>query len=239
MTYIVLLSAVLIGGLVAEFANLNDRIKKLFATFSGAFLLAVTVFHLLPEVFSHSSKEIGFFIMLGVFIQISLEFVSKGIEHAHESSHHGHFHHFSLAIFISLSIHAFLEGAPLAHAGHGHAHDHVHYFDELTNPVLAGIFIHKVPIAAILYTMLRESNYSKLKSSLFLLLFAVMSPLGSYLTHEWHLLAEYATQINAIVIGIFLHISTVILFESDKDHHFNSAKLAMITLATAIVYFSY
>jgi hypothetical protein len=249
MTYLALFAAVVIGGLFAEFVNLNSNTKKHFATFSGAFLLAITVFHLIPEVFIHPSKDLALFIMIGVFIQILLEFFSKGIEHAHDHSDHGHFHHFSLAMFISISIHAFLEGAPLAdnlmHIGHEHAHGHSHAHDapawlaELGNPLLAGIFIHKVPIAAILYSMMRASDYSRLKSAIILLIFGLMSPLGSFLAHELEFIAIYATQISAIVIGIFLHISTTILFESDKDHNFNIIKLFLIVLATAIVYFSY
>ncbi|MEI6854394.1 MAG: zinc/iron permease, partial [Bacteroidota bacterium] len=46
--------------------------------------------------------------------------------------------------------------------------------------------------------------------------------------------------ILAVVVGIFLHISTTILFESDENHGFNLKKFAVIVLgfgATIILSF--
>ena len=247
MSYIILFSAVIIGFLLGEYIKPRKKLKQLFLTFSGAFLLAITVFHLLPEVYHHGSEKIGFFIMLGVFIQILLEFISKGIEHAHEPgnhsistdkhshSHNQGKHNFTLPMFISISIHAFLEGAPVA-AGHEH---HQHVLNELSNPILMGIFIHKVPIASIIYVAFRENGYSKKVSFLIISFFGLMSPAGAYLANSVPLIMQYSAQINAVVIGIFLHISTTILFESSSGHKFNSAKLIVITIATALVYFSY
>ena len=234
MTYIVLFAAVIIGVIVGEFINPHKSLKSLFLTFSGAFLLAITVFHLLPGVYSHGGDKIGFFIMLGVFTQILLEFISKGIEHAHEPNSHGHNHAFTLPMFISISIHAFLEGAPVA----DHAH-HNHLIDEISNPILMGIFIHKIPIASIIYLAFRNNGYSKTLSISLIALFGLMSPAGTFLANNIPSIIKYSAQINAVVIGIFLHISTTILFESSKGHKFNSAKLIIITLATALVYFSY
>ena len=235
MTYIILFSAVVIGVLIGQFIKPHKTLKSLFLTFSGAFLLAITVFHLLPEVYHHGGDKIGFFIMLGVFIQIVLEFISKGIEHAHEpSSHRGHNHAFTIPMFVSISIHAFLEGAPVA--------DHIthqHIINEISNPILLGIFIHKVPIASIIYVAFRENGYSKTLSFILITVFGLMSPAGTYLASHVPSIIQYSAQINAVVIGIFLHISTTILFESSSGHKFNSAKLIVITLATALVYFSY
>jgi hypothetical protein len=38
---------------------------------------------------------------------------------------------------------------------------------------------------------------------------------------EIWMIADFAPKIQAIVIGIFLHVSTTILFETDHDHRFN------------------
>ncbi|MBR9847740.1 MAG: ZIP family metal transporter, partial [Algicola sp.] len=43
--------------------------------------------------------------------------------------------------------------------------------------------------------------------------------------------------INAIVIGIFFHISTTILFETGDGHKFNLSKLIAIILGVGIAYF--
>jgi len=234
MTYLILFSAVIFGVLIGEYIKPRKSLKQLFLTFSGAFLLAITVFHLLPEVYEHGGDKIGVFIMLGVFTQILLEFISKGIEHAHEPNSHGHSHAFTIPMFISISIHAFLEGAPVA----DHVH-HQHLIEEISNPLLIGIFIHKVPIASIIYVAFRENGYSKTLSFILISIFGLMSPAGTYLASHVPSIIKHSAQINAVVIGIFLHISTTILFESSSGHKFNSAKLIVIILATALVYFSY
>ena len=46
------------------------------------------------------------------------------------------------------------------------------------------------------------------------------------------------TTLMAFVIGIFMHISTTILFESSDIHRFNFAKLAAIVVGTALAILS-
>ena len=64
----------------------------------------------------------------------------------------------------------------------------------------------------------------------FLTVFALMSPLGVILSENMIFFEKYSAEITALIIGIFLHISTVILFESSENHNFNLHKfLAIIT----------
>ena len=72
---------------------------------------------------------------------------------------------------------------------------------------------------------------------IFLFLFGLMTPLGSLLSSELEQLRGYETQINAIAIGVFLHVSTTILFESSKDHKFNLAKVLSIIFGVVVAYF--
>ena len=71
----------------------KSRIKLLLA-FSGAFLMGMTIFHLLPEVYHEAlhtheensdfgDKAIGVWIVVGILLQIVLEFFSHGAEHGH------------------------------------------------------------------------------------------------------------------------------------------------------------
>ncbi|MBK5193793.1 MAG: ZIP family metal transporter [Flavobacteriaceae bacterium] len=221
MIYILPLLSVLLGYLVALFIKPSTSIAfKLLLSFSGAYLLSVTVFNLLPEVYQSGVSNIGVFIMFGLLVQILLEFLSKGVEH-------GHFHFdantskFPLILLISLCIHSFLEGFPLNNSDH----------------LLHGVVIHKIPVAAILSAFLLHSRISKLKVFLFLIIFALMTPLGSYIQSHFEPLARYSLYINAMVIGIFLHVSTTILFESSKNHKFNASKLGAIVLAILLAYF--
>jgi hypothetical protein len=57
-----------------------------------------------------------------------------------------------------------------------------------------------------------------------------MAPLGaiSGSLFQTHSSVHFYNNIMALVIGIFLHISTTILFESGSDHRFNIYKLMAI-----------
>ncbi|GGD92746.1 ZIP family metal transporter [Planktosalinus lacus] len=192
---------------------------KLFLAFSGAFLLALTVFELLPEVYDSQNKNIGIFIMAGILLQIFLEFFSKGAEHGHVHIHSKNTT-FPWLLFLSLSIHSFLEGIPI------HDHDHL----------LIGIIIHKIPIAIILTVFFIQAGYSTKNSLLFLLLFSLMTPAGSFASEKFEFLELYYVEATAVVIGIFLHVSTTILFESSEGHKFNLAKLLIVIFATFLAY---
>ena len=80
---------------------------KLLIAFSGAYLFAITVLHLIPEIY-HTNTDgiyIGLFILIGFFLQIILEHFSQGIEHGHEHEHlHGSV---PVSMMIGLCIHAF------------------------------------------------------------------------------------------------------------------------------------
>ena len=207
----------------------SQRYTKLLLSFSGAYLLALTVFVLIPEVYhqhDHSLdfKYIGLFVIVGVLLQIVLEFFSHGAEHGHPGHLHTAHTAFPLSLFISLSIHSILEGFPLSH---GHNHDLVY-----------GIFVHKLPVAIVLTTFFINSGINKWKTALFLLFFSLMTPLGTYLSANVPQLIAYHTELSAIVIGIFLHISTVILFENAEGHRFNLLKFLSVCVGFAVAYFT-
>ena len=84
MTYIVLIASVFIGVFIVQsITNLKANAIKLLLAFSGAYLFAVSIFHLLPQVYTGDNKQIGIYLVLGFVLQIILEFFSQGIEHGH------------------------------------------------------------------------------------------------------------------------------------------------------------
>lgn len=213
--------AVVLGFVLATFTkNQKSWNTKLLLSFSGAFLLALTLFELLPEVYEHlDTKLSGVLIMTGILLQIVLELFSKGAEHGHVHIHK-HETLFPWMLFISLCIHSFLEGFAI--------HDH--------NDMVYGVLVHKIPIATLITLFLLQSNFNKIQVAVFLLIFAFMTPLGTLISHTSNIAAEYTDMINAVVIGIFFHISTTILFESGDGHKFNLSKFISIILGVGVAY---
>lgn len=214
MNYILPFLSVVLGYVIALILKPKSKKNlKLLLAFSGSFLLSITVMDLLPEVYEIHSHSVGIFIMIGILFQIILEFFSKGAEHGHV---HGHdkIQEMPWLLFISLCIHAFFEGFPV-----GHHHD-----------LAFGIAIHHLPIAIILTTFFLNAELSKTTLFVFMLTFALMTPLGTFMSETLPTLAHYYTEITAIVIGILFHISSTIIFESSEGHKFNIAKISMIIL---------
>ena len=228
LSYLFLFLSVAVGAIIVEILKpTKSKNIQLLLTFSGAYLLAVSFLHLIPELFDNKPpKGIGIFILAGFLIQILLEFFSKGIEH-------GHFHKqkiIPISVMLSLCIHALLEGIPL---GGGLEHNH-----SAEQALLTGILLHKAPVAIVLFSFFLQSGMSKVKAYLLLFLFALMSPLGMYSGTLFQELSNYSNEIMAIVIGIFLHISTTILFESTDGHRFSFQKILTIIIGACIAILS-
>ncbi len=218
MEIIALILSVLVGVLLVVVLKPKEKFVALLLTFSGAYLLSITVLNLFPDIFAKGDDSIGIYIILGLLIQLVLDFFSKGADHGH--IHVADTKIVPWALFISLTIHAFMEGLPLSSQHH---HD-----------LLWAIVVHKVPIVMVLVSFLLHYTNKKGISLLFLIIFALMTPLGSLVGNSIPFLIKYSNEINAIVAGSFLHIATIILFESSKDHRFNLQKFSAILVGVGL-----
>ena len=73
---------------------------------------------------------------------------------------------------------------------------------------------------------------------MFLLVFALMTPLGSLastilLAFGSEGITIYFDYVMAMVIGIFLHVSTSILFETGENHYYNRQKFFTVVIGMA------
>ncbi len=224
MEIAILFFCVLLGGgavLVIKSSLIENT--RLLLSFSAAYLLALCLLHLLPEVFYSDLKVPGAYILLGFLLQIILEYFSQGLEHGHS---HVNSSRFPIAVVLSLLVHAFIEGMPF---GAGHAHDHMHAHN---HSLLTGIVLHKIPISIVLASMLLKAKFSKLKILLALTIFALMSPLGAISLHFIEgsslNLGNLFPMTTGILIGVLLHVATTIIFESSDGHKFNAVKFISI-----------
>lgn len=202
---------------------------QILLSFTGAYLLAITVTHLVPEVFAHNnSSNTAYFILAGFFMQLLIVQFTRGIEHGHLHLHEAGSGGYVAGVVFGLTLHAFLEGVPLSGSDIGHDHaEHVYY----------AILIHKLPEAFSLATVLFFSLKKHSHAAIILLLFTLVTPAGAW---AGHFLSERSAghSINwllAIVCGTFIHISTTIIFESSgKAHHISLYKFLAILLGTGL-----
>ena len=230
-----LILSVLLGGLLVSYlkANYKRHTIKLTLAFSGGFLLAIVFCHLLPDLYQHDFETTGLYILIGFLLQLILEYFSGGIEHGHTDSKAGL--SVPLTLFIALSIHSIIEGFPLGNVEGGHASHIGHGHGSL----FWGILFHQIPVAIALMSLFVDSNMGMRKSWLFLILFALTTPLGAviglYVNPEDVGLDVHV--ILAIVVGMFLHISTTIIFETSENHRINLLKLICILVGGGLAMF--
>ena len=214
--YLLPIFAVFIGSLLIYLWRPKDlRSIKLFLAFSGAFLLGNTITSLIPSVFTNGNEDISYWILAGIIIQIMLEQLSKGAEHGHI---HTSEKRIPLTLVTGLYLHALIEGFPI------HRH----------NDLLWAIIIHKLPIAMLLTLAIWQTKFKFFKKVIVLIGFAIMTPLGSYLDFYTPILQPYSLHITALVVGVLIHISTTILFESSENHNFNISKLLVIVIGLGL-----
>jgi len=231
MDYLLLLSSIALGVLsVFLFKLFDPRHVKLLNAFTGAYLLCLTFLHLLPELYhpaagsaTVSELRLGVLILAGFFAQVALDVISMGVEHGHAHHLHGRM---PVGVLAGLCLHAFIEAMALGKAD-------LHYDPASRRLLLYSIVLHNYPVSIALLGMLLQSGMSR-RSSLGLLgIFACMGPLGMTLSAHTFL-AAHSRELMAVVIGIFMHISTTILFESSEIHRFHLAKLAAILIGVGL-----
>ena len=213
-----LVLSVLLGVLLGKFFGNNEKVAKILLIVSAGFLISICVVEVFPQVYKVEDENIGLGIVFGVLLQMFLENLTKGFEH-------GHFHYercniLPVGLILGMFIHAFIEGIPLARE-----------YDEHSSYLL-GILVHNLPISFVLGAFLLREKKNKIVALVTILFFAAASPLGmllgEYMNPKWN------SYFLALSGGIFLHISSVIIFESNKNHKMDWEKILLVILGVFI-----
>lgn len=226
------------GASVLFLSKLRPKNFKSILTFSGGYLFAITIIHLLPELYSIHPGEgiyLGIFVLAGFYAQILLSSFSTGVEHGHIHIHihvEEHHHTPSYGLFVALALHSVLEGALLVHPQAHAEHDQVRF-------LMIGVLLHKVPESIALMSILMHATQDVSKSGLLFLVYAFCSPMGLWAS-QWvssgqYLHYEYFEYLFAFVAGNFLQISTTIFYESEKQGHKLSMRKILILILAALV----
>ena len=211
-----LFSVPLLAGAIVHWAKPQGLFLRLSLSFSGAFLLAVALLHMLPELFLEAGEGAGVWLLAGFLLQVIMEFWSRGLEHGHMHLQAGS--RLPLAVLLSLCTHAFIEGIPFA--------DPAIASDR---PFALGVMLHHLPVAMALALVLRVAKASPLRMWMHLIAFAAAAPLGivaGRVIGEQH--EEVLMAALGVALGMFLHITTTIIFESSKEHRIDRARFATV-----------
>lgn len=215
MISVILILSVLIGVLLGIYFGKHQKLAKNLLVLSAGFLISICINEVFPAVYHTHEHNIGFWIIAGVLLQLFLENLTKGFEHGH-IHHHSETNIFPMALIVGLFVHAFIEGIPLAEE------------TDILSPYLLGIVFHNIPISFVLGSFLNKNKKFSTYSLIIIGLFAMASPLGmlfgNCINNNLH------PYFLAIVGGIFLHISAVIIFESNKNHDTDWRKILMVIL---------
>lgn len=230
---------ILIIGLVFSSIRLSAKRLRLLLAFSAAYLFAISMIHLLPECYEGNNyHQVGIFIIAGFFVQIIIDFFSSGIEHGHIHSHSDSCHkHLPLGMIVGLFVHSFLEGLPIYQSPSDTQDGHALLTTQ--ESLIFGITLHNIPIAIAFVTLLLEHQTSKIKTVILLICFSLMAPLGVLLSYTLNQFGinNYDSFLKlsfGIVIGIFLHISTAIMFETGENHKYNVVKIISMISGVAL-----
>ena len=186
-------------------------------------MFAITIVHILPESTASGNHLAGLFILGGFLLQFLLDFISGGIEHGHSHNHSDK--KLPVGLLLGLFVHAIVEGVPTSME---HSHEH--------EILVSAILLHKIPISIVLYIFLKKSDQDIWKIVLALLAFALCAPLGNILGHNISFISENAEYMMGFTAGIFLHVSTSIIFESGADHKLNIKKLGAVVIGFALAF---
>lgn len=220
MIILLLILSVLVGVFLGKFFGDREKFAKNLLVISAGFLITICLNEVFPQIYSGSEHHIGLWVIGGVLLQMLLENLTKGFEH-------GHFHHHTdeknilpFALMVGLFVHAFLEGIPLANE------------TEVLSPYLTGILVHNIPISFILGAFLVKNKKFSTSAFLIIALFALASPLGLILGKYFS--PDLKIYFLALVGGIFLHISSVIIFESNKNHNVDWQKIGLVAFGVLL-----
>ena len=149
--------------------------------------------------------------------------------------------HLPLGMITGLYLHSLLEGLPIYQSGiiDGAA---VNTMLSTQQSLIFGITLHNIPIAIAFVTLLLEHKASRAKTILLLVGFALMAPLGCFISYMLNTIGVqnydgFLKLSFGIVIGIFLHISTAIMFETSENHKYNIAKIASMIAGVLLAAF--
>ena len=228
-----LLSTLLGGWYVEKQFTYSTKVMALLLTFSGSYLLAITLIHLVPDLFHdvENPMQVSICVMCGFFMQHFFEMTSAGIAHGHGLvGQVQSVKPFKIIPFVlSIMIHALLDGVILMQGTLGHKSS-----IQWSIVVWLGILLHKFLESFAFMLVLKQ--YVKRYRIGYLCIFALAAPIGLWLSS--YIGAYCSCKVSklfvALITGNFMYISSTMLFESSPEHSHKPAHVWVSMLGAAI-----
>lgn len=202
--------AVLAGGMIPLLLHWTRAHLPALLSLSGGIMLGAALLHLLPEAYAVVGARSGIWILAGfVFLYAFEKFFTVHICEALSCEVHS----VGMAAFIGMAIHTLTDGVAL---GAGMSMDGVGWI------VFLSIFLHKLPSAFALTSILLHSEYRQRTIVLLQGIFFLMVPLGALLVHFLFAVSDASLLGRTIGFstGTFLHISlSDIIPEVHRSHY--------------------
>jgi len=196
---LILFLAAFASGMVILVRRWSDELLHMFLAFGAGVFLGIVFIHLIPESFpDDQTATVGFFVLGGYLLLFFLERIlfsrgDRGYEHSHEV--------LGITALVGLSVHSLIDGLGLAVTA---ADPH------LGRLLFVSILAHKVPAAFALASLLILAKQSMRRITLYLLLFASMTPVGALLLAQVFVNGKQDVLVlmTGLVTGSFLYIAT-------------------------------
>lgn len=234
---------VLLGAFIARLIPWNSKNSKWInyvIPFSGTYVLAIVLIHILPIIYSTEQLSVTLFVLLGFGFQLWLDRFSQGIEHGHLHIQ-GQVSRLNVySVLLALCVHAFIEGIPL---GSSILQTELEACTvNVTSHYFWGVLLHKLPAAFTLASFLFVAQSKSLNTWLLIFLFALSTPCGAWIGQLFDLSMQAQNCLLALAAGSLLHIGTTIIFETDSKkggHKIGIDKILIIIAAILVAYLTH
>jgi zinc and cadmium transporter len=196
----------LAGGMLGSARRISEERLHLALAFAAGFFLGAAFLELLPAAFSTGGGlepvTIGGLALLGFLV---IYVVERGLAPASSGQSHSEAHAtIAMTALLGLSVHSIAEGGALLIASESDA----------GGSIVLSIALHKGIAGLALGSLFGLAHFTKYKTIVLLVAFALMTPAGAglsalALTDEGVVSSAAFTAITALSSGVFLYVATV------------------------------
>ncbi len=215
---IVIVSAIGLG-IGIFLSSLFRRFYEPLLTVAGSFILASVVLHFNHQWQGAHGEMVGWGLLVGIFLQITIEQLTGGIEHGHITDvpiKYGTY------FMIGLVMHALVEAMPISS---------LYEYSMWYNPIISSIILHRLPASMVFGFIVgrRKKQAFIIWGSLFLLTAPVGAFLGYYVVSD-----QLLKWFEFVALGSLLYIGSTMVHEQISHHNIGWKQMVILLLGVLL-----